>query len=135
ESPERSSAATTEDRIAGSCRTSSLRRPREVPCARRPEECESVSTEYALCRRLLRLRGRCRAELLGVLCPFDDLDEDRPQAAGVGGDLVLHPGRHLGEDRALDQAVLFQGAQLGGQHVLGDARQAALEFAKAVGAL
>ena len=44
-------------------------------------------------------------------------------------------GRHLGEDRALDQAVLLQGAQLGGQHVLGDARQAALELAEAVGAL
>ena len=81
------------------------------------------------------IRWRLRAELLGVLRPFDDLDEDRPQAAGVGGDLVFHPGRHLREDRALDQAVLLQGAQMGGQHVLGDARQAALQFPEAVSAL
>src|SRR6188768_3242901 len=45
-------------------------------------------------------RGR-RHALLVVLRPFHDLDEDRPQAPGVGGDLVLHPGRHLGEDRPL----------------------------------
>jgi len=81
---------------------------------------------------LLRQGGHA---LLVVLGPFHDLDEDRAQAAGVGGDLVLHPRRDLGEDRALDQAVLLEGAQLGGQHVLGDARQAALQLAEAVGAL
>ena len=52
-----------------------------------------------------------------------------------GGEVVLDADRDVGVDAALDQAVLFEPAQRGGEHAAGDAVDLAQELVEAVGAV
>ena len=60
--------------------------------------------------------------------------DHRPQALANLGQAVFDARRHLGIDGADDQAVVFEGAQLLGQHALGNAWHPPPQFAEALGA-
>src|SRR5262249_39676980 len=66
-----------------------------------------------------------------ALAPLAHAEQDRPQARAERGQLVFDARRHLRVDRARDQAVLLELAQLGGQHALGAVGQLAAQLAEA----
>jgi hypothetical protein len=69
-----------------------------------------------------------------LLRPFTDERERLIQRAAERGQAVLDARWHHGVHRALDESVLFDGAQRLREHLLRDTAQGTLQFAGAPGA-
>ena len=70
-----------------------------------------------------------------LLRPFEQLFEHGAQRQGRGRDLVFDARRNFRKNRALDQSIGFEIAELQRQHVLGDPGNCAAQLAEAVLAL